>query len=69
MAEIQTRAKFGDKKQVKLSQTTADNAPELDVKEQSTSNEVNKPDAQNQREMKDTPERKSLFKLTGQAGN
>ncbi len=60
MAEIKTRAKFGDNKQGKHSQATADNAQGLDVKEQAISNnEVSKPDAKNQLEIKDKPAHQS----------
>jgi len=70
MVEIKTRAKFGSNKQGTQSQATADKAPELDVKEQATSNnEVSntgkpeavsqndeaKPDAQTQLEVNDKP--------------
>ncbi|MBQ4418880.1 MAG: hypothetical protein II870_04520 [Synergistaceae bacterium] len=70
MPEIKTRAKFGSNKQETQSQTTADNAPELDVNEQATSNNefsntdtsaavsqnnTAKPNAQTQPEVNDTP--------------
>jgi len=44
MTEIKTRAKFGSNKQETQSKTTADNALELDVNEQATSNEVSNTD-------------------------